>query len=157
MKSIRFTILFFRPVPSPVLSQSLSRVTSGIDLGVGYEEEKWVPAVMYHQDLSLNNFPWFHVGWGVRTWGYYAGRTDLTPKNTAASMDTLKFGKITSNGISFLVGATIRLWKFDIGANTDLLGVAFGVKRGDCIPSHPCLKARAHPTIMIMYRAIRHR
>lgn len=69
------------------------------------------------------------LGWGIRTWGYYAGKTDLVPKTYSASGDTLKFGKITSNGISFLAGASLKLWKFDIGANTDLIGFAFGVKR----------------------------
>ncbi|WP_233876179.1 hypothetical protein [Dyadobacter sp. CY323] len=110
-------------------SQSLSRVTSGIDLGVGYLDKVWVPSVLYHQELSLTNFPWFRIGWGVRAWGYYAGRTDLAPKNNALSGDTLKFGRVSSNGASFVLGANFRVWKFDIGANTDLFGVAFGVKR----------------------------
>ncbi|GGN06011.1 hypothetical protein GCM10010967_46510 [Dyadobacter beijingensis] len=79
--------------------------------------------------MSLNNFRWFRLGWGVRAWGYYAGRTDMFPKSSALSSDTLKFGRISANGASFLAGANFRLWKFDIGANTDLFGVAFGLKR----------------------------
>ena len=129
MKRIRLIVLFLLLGSIPAFSQSLSRVTSGLDLGLGYKDEQWVPAAMYHQELSLSNFSWFRVTWGVRTWGYYAGRTNLIPQNNALSRDTLQFGKITSNGASFLLGATIRLWKFDIGANTDVLGFAFGVKR----------------------------
>lgn len=129
MKSARLLVFLFLVIPFTVRSQSLSRVTSGIDIGLGYQDKVWVPSALYHQDLSLNNFPWFRVGWGVRTWGYYAGRTDLLPKTSSITGDTLKFGKITSNGISFLVGANVRLWRFDIGANTDLIGIAFGAKR----------------------------
>ncbi|SDG53662.1 hypothetical protein SAMN04487996_119181 [Dyadobacter soli] len=107
----------------------MSRVTSGIDLGLGYQDKVWVPSVTYHQELSLSNFPWFRIGWGVRGWGYYAGRTDMLPKSSALNADTLKFGKVSSNGISFLLGANFRVWRFDIGANTDLVGLAFGLKR----------------------------
>ncbi|TLV04101.1 hypothetical protein FEN17_07945 [Dyadobacter luticola] len=79
--------------------------------------------------MSLTNFPYFRVGWGVRAWGYYAGRTNLVPKSSAFSDDTLKYGRLSANGASFLFGANFRLWKFDIGANTDIVGFAFGVKR----------------------------
>ena len=129
MKSFRLIVLFVCIGSIQGFAQSLSRVTSGIDLGLGYQEEKWVPAIMYHQELSLANFQWFRIGWGIRTWGYYAGRTDLLPKDNAVSMDTLQFGKVTANGASFLIGANVRLWRFDIGANTDLVGIAFGLRR----------------------------
>jgi hypothetical protein len=129
MKRIRIIVLFLLVGSIPGFSQSLSRVTSGLDLGLGYEDEQWVPAAMYHQELSLNNFSWFRITWGLRTWGYYAGKTNMLPQSSSVSQDTLKFGKISANGASFLLGATIRLWKFELGANTDLMGVAFGLKR----------------------------
>jgi len=130
MKSTRLLIFLIFLIPFTGATQSLSRVTSGVDLGLGYKDKAWVPSIMYHQNLSLSNFSWFQIGWGVRTWAYYAGRTDLAPKdNLLSGGDTLKFGKVTTNGISFLAGATVKLWKFDIGANTDLIGVAFGVRR----------------------------
>ncbi|WP_225865808.1 hypothetical protein [Dyadobacter aurulentus] len=110
-------------------SQSLSRVTSGIDVGVGYQDKVWVPSVTYHQELSLSNFSWFRIGWGVRAWGYYAGRTNLLPQTNAFSDDTLKLGAVSANGASFLFGANVRVWKFDIGANTDIFGIAFGLRR----------------------------
>lgn len=129
MKSIRLIVLFILIGSTKVFSQDISRVTSGIDLGLGYQDKTWVPSVTYHQELSLNNFPWFRIGWGVRAWGYYAGRTDLLPKSNILANDTLKFGRLSANGASFLIGANFRVWKFDIGANTDLFGVAFGLKR----------------------------
>ena len=129
MKSIRFIVFFVLLSSIKAFSQDISRVTSGIDLGLGYQDKVWVPSVTYHQELSLSNFPAFRVGWGVRGWGYYAGRTDMLPKTSALNADTLKFGKVSANGVSFILGANFRLWKFDIGANTDLFGVAFGLKR----------------------------
>jgi hypothetical protein len=129
MKSFRLIVLFVFIGSSQTFAQSLSRVTSGIDLGLGYQEEQWVPTIMYHQELSLANFQWFRIGWGVRTWGYYAGRTNLLPKDNAVSRDTLEFGKLSANGASFILGANVRLWRFDIGANTDIFGIAFGLRR----------------------------
>ncbi|ACT93178.1 hypothetical protein Dfer_1954 [Dyadobacter fermentans DSM 18053] len=129
MKSLRLIVLFVFLGSLKAFSQDLSRVTSGLDVGLGYQSEVWVPSVTYHQELSLSNFPWFRIGWGVRAWGYYGGRTDMFPKSSAVSSDTLKFGRLSANGASFLLGANFRLWKFDIGANTDLFGVAFGLKR----------------------------
>jgi hypothetical protein len=111
------------------LAQKVPRVTSGVDLGTGYQDGEWVPSVTYHQELSLNNFSWFRIGWGVRAWGYYAGKSNLLPQNNTFSKDTLKLGKVTANGISFLIGANFRFGRFDIGANTDLIGLAFGLKR----------------------------
>ena len=69
MKSIRFIVLFVFLGLSEAFSQDISRVTSGIDVGLGYQDKVWVPSVTYHQELSLSNFPWFRVGWGVRGWG----------------------------------------------------------------------------------------
>jgi hypothetical protein len=131
MKNKLLTILFFLSVSFSISAQSLSRVTSGIDLGFGYDKDNKisVPAGLYHQDLSLGNFPWINIGWGVRTWGHYASQTDLTPKNTALSGDTLKFGRISANGVSFLIGASVRFWHFELGANTDLVGITFGARR----------------------------
>ncbi len=129
MKSFRLIVLFILVGSIQGFTQSLSRVTSGIDLGLGYQKDEWVPAALYHQELSLANFQWFRVGWGVRTWGYYAGRTNLTPKDNALSRDTLEFGRLTANGASFVLGANVKLWRFDIGANTDIFGIAIGLRR----------------------------
>jgi hypothetical protein len=129
MKFIRIAVFFSLIFPLEGTAQSLSRVTSGLDIGVGNKDQFWAPSITYHQELSLSNFPWFRIGWGVRGSSIFAGKTDLAPKNTALSGDTLRFGKVTTTNVSFLAGASIRVWKFDIGANTDLFGVAFGAKR----------------------------
>ena len=129
MKSTQLGIFLLFIISFSSFAQTAARVNAGIDIGTGYKDKAWAPTVLYHQDLSLNHFPWFRIGWGVRATGYYAGRTDLVPKNSSLSGDSLKFGRVTTNGISFLAGASVRLWKFDIGANTDLIGVAFGLKR----------------------------
>jgi hypothetical protein len=110
-------------------AQRTPRVSAGIDVGTGYQDGNWVPAVTYHQELSLNNFRWFRIGWGLRAWGYYGGKANLLPQTNTSSKDTLKIGKITANGASLLFGANFRLWRFDIGANTDIVGIAFGLKR----------------------------
>lgn len=127
------TTLLFITISCSLKAQSLSRVTSGVDvgLGYGYDNKQWAPSGTYHQELSLKHFPWFNVGWGVRTWGFYTGRTDLFPKSSvaAAAGDTMKYGNISTTGVSFLFGLNVKLWRFDIGANTDLISVVFGPNR----------------------------
>ena len=117
-----------------VKAQSLSRVTQGVDIGVGSDFDKtnalWTPSATFHQELSLKNFSMFQIGWGVRAFGSYnLGRTDLAPKKSATYGDTLSFGKITSTGISFLIGASVKLGPVEIGVNTDLVGIVFGTRR----------------------------
>jgi hypothetical protein len=129
MRIFRAAFLFLVFCPFFAYSQETARVTSGVDLGLGYRDEQWVPAITYHQDLGLANFPWLRIGWGVRAWGYYTGKSDLKPKENSVSDDYLKFGRITTNGLSFMAGANFRFGKLDIGANTDLLGIAIGAKR----------------------------
>ena len=129
MKIFRIAIIISVLCSINTFAQSTARVTSGVDLGLGYQDKIWVPAIMYHQDLGMANFPWFRIGWGVRTWGYYAGPTNLDPEAKGSSNDYLKYKKTSSNGLSVLFGANFRLGSFDIGANTDLIAVAFGAKR----------------------------
>jgi hypothetical protein len=129
MKIIRVVLILSIFCSLNVSAQSPARVTSGVDLGLGYQDNIWVPAITYHQELSLANFSWLRFGWGVRTWGYYAGKTNLIPKETSYSNDYLKYGKITTNGLSILAGLNFRFGNFDIGGNTDLVGLAIGAKR----------------------------
>ena len=129
MKSTQIGIFLLFIVSFPSFAQTSSRVNAGLDIGTGYKDNAWAPSVLYHQELSLNHFPWFRIGWGVRATGYYAGRTNLMPKDNALSRDTLEFGRLTANGVSFIAGANVRLWRFDIGANTDIVGIVFGLRR----------------------------
>lgn len=129
MKIIRLAVALF--ILSTVAShaQYPSRVTSGIDLGTGYNDKAWAPSIGYHQELSISSFPWFNLTWGARTAGYYGGDKALTPKTSFTSGDSLKFGRLTVNSLSILAGITLKFGQFDIGANTDIIGIAIGVKR----------------------------
>ncbi|WP_025761459.1 hypothetical protein [Dyadobacter tibetensis] len=131
MKHKFFSLLILCLFSASLQAQSLSRVTSGLDLGLGYQgtDKIWAPAIMYHQDLSLKHFPWMRLGWGVRTYGIYGGASQLAPKASASAGDTLSLGKISTNGISFLISASVSFGPVEIGANTDLIGLAFGTKR----------------------------
>jgi hypothetical protein len=129
MKIVRLAVLLFLLSTGASQAQYPSRVTSGVDLGTGYRDKVWAPSLAYHQELSINNFPWFNLSWGVRTAGYYSGDKTLTPKNSFASGDSLKFGRLTSNSLSIMAGITFKFGKFDFGANTDIIGIAIGVKR----------------------------
>lgn len=129
MKVIRLAtiLILFSTIIS--YAQYPSRVTSGIDLGTGYNDNAWAPSIGYHQELSVNGFPWFNLTWGARTAGYFDQARTLLPKSNVSSGDSLKFGKITVNSLSIMAGVMLKFGRFDIGANTDLIGIAIGVKR----------------------------
>ena len=129
MKIIRLALLLLLLSTAASQAQYASRVTSGIDLGTGYQDKAWAPSIAYHQELSMNGFSWFNLTWGVRTAGYYVGDKTLTPKNSFSSGDSLKFGRLTSNSLSIMGGVMLKFKKLEIGANTDLIGIAIGVKR----------------------------
>jgi hypothetical protein len=129
MKILHIAIFFFVFNSITAIAQLESRVSSGVDLGLGYQDDDWVPSVSYHQELSLNNFEWFRIGWGIRTSAHYAGPSDLYPQKNGFSSDYLKFGKLSSNSLSFMFGANFRLWRFDIGANTDIVNISVGIRR----------------------------
>ncbi len=121
-------------------AQSLSRVTQGVDLGFGSDFKSpsatWGPSAMYHQELSLKNFSMLRIGWGVRAYGLYTGLANLVPRSAASSGDSLSFGSTNTFGVSFLLGASINFGMVEIGANTDLAGIAFGPRRSGLYSSN---------------------
>jgi len=84
---------------------------------------------MYHEEIGPQKLPWLRFGVGFRAWGYYAGRTNLYTKRMAGIEDYLEFRDVSVNGLSFVAGVNVSIWKLDIGVNTDLLGFTYGSKR----------------------------
>lgn len=112
-----------------VYGQGQSQISAVIDVGTGFSDDKsWAPSVLYYEQIGLNRVPWFRLGLGIRAWGYYANRTNLYTK-TGSPQDYLEYRKVSANGLSFVVGANLRLWKIDLGVNTDVIGASFGSKR----------------------------
>ncbi|GAB2800465.1 hypothetical protein GCM10027275_53110 [Rhabdobacter roseus] len=111
-------------------AQRISRLSSGFDIGTGYAKEAWAPSFLYYQMINPPRQSWLQLGWGVRGWGYYTQRnTSFLAPNGAGSQDTLRLGQISANGASFVLAVNFRLGKIDIGANADVIGLAFGKKR----------------------------
>jgi hypothetical protein len=108
--------------------QRQSQVSAGVDIGSGFNNTSWAPSVLYHEEISPNNLPWLRAGLGIRAWGYYGGRTNLYT-TTAGAKDFLEYNNVSANGLSFVVGANIRLWRIDLGVNTDLIGASLGSRR----------------------------
>lgn len=111
-------------------AQTTSPIAAGIDVGAGFGSGKeWAPSVMYHEEIGPQQLPWLRLGIGLRAWGYYAGRTNLYTRRIAGVEDYLEYRDVSINGLSFLAGVNVTVWKFDIGVNTDLLGLTYGSKR----------------------------
>lgn len=102
---------------------------AGIDIGSGFRNKSWLPTALYHEELGLRGMPWLQVGVGIRAWGYYADRTDLYTQKKTTSRDTLQFGRLSANGIGFVLGVNLKFGKLTLGVNTDLANLAYGSTR----------------------------
>ncbi len=110
-------------------AQSLSRITSGLDVGTGFKDHEWSPSLLYYQNLSGNKARWLQIGWGIRASGYYKDNTTtLVAPSNAPGNDSLVSPRVSATGVSFLLGINLKFKYFDLGANADLMSIAFGSK-----------------------------
>lgn len=110
-------------------AQQIAPISAGFDIGSGFGSSSWAPSITYHEEVGSQKLPWLRLGLGFRAWGYYAGRTNLATERIAGVKDILEYRDVSVNGLSFMAGLNLRFGKFDIGANTDLLGLTYGTKR----------------------------
>ena len=129
MKRLQFLLITMLSGTLTCYSQSQPQASAGFDLGSGFKNNSLAPSVLYHEELGLHGIPWFRVGLGIRGWGYYSDNTNLLSQNSSSIKDTVQYRNVSTNGLSFVIGANFRVWKIDLGANTDLIGIAFGSKR----------------------------
>ena len=128
MKSLYALLFLVGILKANVVYSQQSQASAGIDLGSGFTSNSWAPSILYHEELSIPKLPWLRIGLGIRGWGYYSERINLfTRKGTPK--DFLEYRDVSANGVSFVLGANIRVWRIDLGVNTDLAGVSLGTKR----------------------------
>ncbi|WP_221389856.1 hypothetical protein [Dyadobacter sp. NIV53] len=140
MKCLQFFWIIVLFGTSTAYSQNQPQATAGFDIGTGFNNNSTAPSVLYHEELSLHKLPWLRVGLGIRGWGYYSGSANLYSQKNSVPMDTLKYRNISATGLSFVIGANVRVWKIDIGVNTDLGGFAFGSKRKGFYSKNPSVQ-----------------
>lgn len=110
--------------------QRISRVASGLDIGTGFAKGQFAPSFFYYQALHPANAPWVEIHGGVRVWSYFANDTYLTAPTGNKRNDVMQLSRATATGVSFVMGANLKLAKIiDIGVNADLVSLAFGKRR----------------------------
>ena len=129
MKSLHFLLTAILLGIGISYAQEQPHVTAGFDLGAGFNSNSVAPSVLYHEESGFHRLPWLKVGLGIRAWGYHSGTTNLYSQEKSFPTDSLKYRNVSATGISFVVGVNFRIWKVDLGANTDLAGFSFGSKR----------------------------
>lgn len=135
MKSITLTLLSLFVFSQTAFAQGSNTAQATLDMGAGFSKNAWAPSVLYHEDIPLNRVKWLRVGLGIRAWGYYGNDLNLVSQAASSSANTLEYKKVSANGLSFVAGASVKVWKLDIGANTDLMGLALGSRRSGYYPS----------------------
>ena len=135
MKSITRTLLLLGfIVNQPLFAQKYNTAQATLDIGSGFSDKTWAPSLLYHEDLPLGQLRWLRAGLGFRAWGYYGNDVNLTSKAGASSASALQYKNVSANGVSVEVGASVTVWRLDIGANVDLLGFAWGPRRNAYYP-----------------------
>lgn len=110
--------------------QRISRVASGLDIGTGFASGgQLAPSFFYYQALHPAKAPWIEINGGVRVWSYFANDTQLGSAGNSKG-DRMQLSRATATGISFVMGANLKLAKIiDVGVNADLVSLAFGKRR----------------------------
>lgn len=132
MKRIFIIALLFTLTSSVtrLCAQYAPRITSGVDVGTGWKDEQWAPSFLYHEALHFPKVPVVQILWGIRGYGFYANSTSLLGEGNGGKEDTLRLGKVSNNGVSFVLGVNFKLAKWvELGANVDVAGIAFGTRR----------------------------
>ena len=119
--------------------QSQPQAQAGLDIGVGGNGMGWSPSVLYHEEVGLSRISWLQGVIGIRTWGLYAGSSDLKFQNQSVNQQILKYQNLSANGLSLVAGINIQISKVDLGANTDFFGVVYGSARSAFYPGSPAV------------------
>lgn len=130
------TLVFTLLLSHYTFAQMNNRVEAGIDVGSGFKGSAWAPSVLYHEDAALGRLTWLRAGLGIRAWGYYGDNINLKSQADPGLANTLEYGRVSANGLSFVAAVSVKFWQIDIGANTDLLGAAFGSNRRPFYPAN---------------------
>lgn len=131
-----YTLVFTLLLSQYTFGQMNSRVEAGIDVGSGFKGSAWAPSVLYHEDVALGQLSWLRAGLGIRAWGYYGNNTNLKSLANSGSANVLEYKNVSANGLSFVAAVSVKVWKIDVGANTDLIGVALGSNRSAFYPAN---------------------
>jgi hypothetical protein len=130
MKKVLFVTLLVTISFMSVQAQRISRVESGLDVGTGFGNQQWAPSLLYYQALHPARAPWFEVNGGFRGWSYFANDTRLEAPAGASLNDVMKLSRVSVTGVSFVLGANLKLAKsIAIGFNADMFSFAFGKRR----------------------------
>jgi hypothetical protein len=130
----------------PSYAQPDSRLTSGVDVGAGWKGKAWIVSGLYHEYLKIDPRGLFQVGWGLRATHLRGNDLDfitapahLTKGKSGFSsfnaptllrqIDTLQM-KAAITSFNFNLSLQLSIFKgLDVGANADILGIAFGTRR----------------------------
>ncbi len=130
----------------PSWAQPDSRLASGVDVGVGWKDKAWAINAHYNQYLKIDRRGLLQIGWGLRASHFRGNDLDFTTAPTHLTKGKTGFAALTAPTIlrqidtlqmraritsfNFNLSAQVSLFGYlDIGANADILGVAFGTRR----------------------------
>lgn len=123
-----------------------SRISSGLDVGVGFRTNQVSPSLSYYQLLNVTKSKWFSIGWTASFRTNYASDVDYVTAPAELSrgktgiyalgapyklnqIDTLRMASASGTSFNFGIRAQFRYRFLEIGASADLLGLTLGRRR----------------------------
>lgn len=123
-----------------------SRISSGLDVGVGFRRNVVSPSLSYYQLLNITRSKAFSIGWTATFRTVYASDldyitapADLSRGKTGfaalgapyklSQIDTLRMASASNTSFNFGVRAQFRVGILEIGASADVLGLTLGRTR----------------------------
>ncbi len=147
MNIVRILLICFLPLLSVAQSPVSTRISSGVDLGVGFRKDQLSPSISYYQMLNLTKKKIFSIGWTATFRTFYASNVDyitapadisrngktgfyaLGAPLVASRLDTLRMASASGTSLNFGVRGEVHFKYFDIGASADILGITIGRNR----------------------------
>ena len=141
----KFLIALFALVSVHSFAQSpvSARLSSGVDVGMGYSTNHYHPSIAYYQLINVGEQKLIALGWTARlsafygdNLNYYTAPARLTRGKSGFSavgaplipdnIDTIRYDYVSMTSLNLGIRAQVNLGPVEVGASADLLGLTLG-------------------------------
>ena len=146
MKISLATLLTFFCVNCFAQSLVATRISSGVDVGLGVKSQQVAPSIAYYQLLNVGKKRLFSFGYTFRFGTFYGqnldyttaparltrGKSGLGSLGTSlvpANIDTVSFTNVSMTNLNVGLRAQVQLGPVQLGVSADILGLGFGRRR----------------------------
>jgi hypothetical protein len=106
-----------------------SRISSGVDVGAGFQTGVLAPSFEFYQLLQTGKRSPLQLGWSFRATQLIGKELTFLTAPATKNIDSLYMGQATMLSFNMGIKAQINVGPLELGAGADLLGVTLGRRR----------------------------